>query len=214
MSDTAEPLDQSSRLVLAPYFQGNLAQSTLELVDFFELDSEADVPVTRFRLCSSLGQCEFPVVPGKYRTALFLLYCASVAQQTRFQLNSGMSCLVRPYYGDDLVADAMKPETQHRALRILLGEGACASLELKDGWQLPPAAIKTLESVIRWGWSRYEEIQPGAAEPFLRMALDRFSLAIERHEFRIIRDGGDAWVSDAWVSRVLTLMGKLGRPPA
>ncbi len=64
------------------------------------------------------------VGPGKFKTALLLLYLASKDGAYSFVMDENARILVSQYYSEEVISDALSnPETAHTSVRVLLSEG-------------------------------------------------------------------------------------------
>ncbi|TXH02695.1 MAG: hypothetical protein E6R05_03750 [Candidatus Moraniibacteriota bacterium] len=197
--------------VVVPTFAGALSRNALELCDLIRIDDESAVPVSRFRIESSHGTCDFPVGPGKYKTALLLFYWAVLYGRPEYFISTPMLGDLQRYYGDALIADAHRPTTDHKALHFLVGHSPAVKLYFRPNLRDHLVSERTVEDVIRHGWARYNALRPGAPEPLLRQAIVSFSEGVEHGQIKVMNSGpAEDWPSDVWASRVLTLMQRLG----
>lgn len=196
--------------IVVPTFAGPLSRNAIELCDLIRIDNESAVPVSRFRIESSHGACDFPVGPGKYKTALLLFYWAALHGHPEYFISTPMLGDLQRYYGDALIADARRPTTEHKALHFLVGHSPAVKLYLEPNHHDHLVSKRTVEDVVRHGWARYHALRPGAPEPLLRQAIVTFSEGVERGQIKVMDSGpAEDWPSDVWASRVLTLMQKL-----
>jgi hypothetical protein len=196
---------------VVPTFSGTLGRNARELCDLIRVDDESVVPVDHFRIESTSGAGDFPVGPGKYRTALLLFYWAALNERPEYYISTPMLGDLQRYHGSELIRDARHPKTEHRALHLLLGHSPAVKLTLNPGYHDHLVSRRTVEDVIRHAWARFQSIEPGSPEPLLRQAILNFSEGIELRRIEVPREGNpDAWPSDVWTSRVLTLMTRLG----
>jgi hypothetical protein len=115
------------------FIRNDLPKNAQQLIEYFGLSHEAEVPVASFSITVD-GNCEKTEVrEGKYKSALFLLYLAHQtidgAMNRPFQLRANMRQIVSDYFGDALCEDATKnPETKHTTIRALLTENVVVNI--------------------------------------------------------------------------------------
>lgn len=201
------------RLLIVPQFAGALTESAAELRDFFLIREESAVPVEQFTLLSDSREVAFDVGPGKYKTALFLLYLAVLARKSSYLFERFWQPEIASYYGTRLVDEArLKPET-HPALALLLGDNVAVTLRLKPGYALPDCKGRTIHELIAYAWERRDELAAETPVPLIRHALCNFSRAILAHTMPIVQsDDPNIWPSLCWVERVSGLRNQLGIP--
>lgn len=113
----------------------DLSTHAQKLVALFDLKNEADVPVESFTLNCDGAETTTEVGPGKYKTALLLLYLAQNSingvQGMPFSLSPLRRQMVREYYTVAICDDAENnPETPHTTVRALL-KGDCVTIFVK-----------------------------------------------------------------------------------
>ncbi len=201
------------RLLIVPEFAGDLNDSTRESCDFFLICEESAVPVEQFTLLSDGHEATFHVGPGKYKTALFLLYLAVLARKTSYLFERFWQPQIVLYYGTRLVEEArLKPES-HPALALLLGDNVAVTLHLKPGYVLPDCKGRTIHELIAYAWERRDELASETPVPLLRYALISFHQAVQERSIPIMQfDDPNTWPSRCWVERINELCGRLAIP--
>lgn len=200
-------------LLISPEFAAVLEDSARELYDFFFIREESAVPVERFSLSSDGQQATFAVGPGKYKTALFLLYLAVLAKNTSYLFEQRWKSEIAFYYGTSLTEEARTKPASHPALALLLGDNVAVELHLKRGYVLPDCKGRTIHELIAYAWERRDELTAETPVPLLRYALISFHRAIEARSIPIVQcDDPNTWPSQCWVERVNDLCGRLAIP--
>ncbi|MFA9262758.1 MAG: hypothetical protein ACEQSB_05450 [Undibacterium sp.] len=202
-----------SRLLIHPTFNGSLVGSAIELCDFFLIREDSAVPVETFTITVDGERSAFPVEAGRYKTALFLLYCAVLSHRgTRYAFAPFYQKYTAGYYGHQILVDAAQPETKHTAVRLLMSRGSVdVELTLRSGYVLPENKGRTLQELIEFGWQIRDVMQPERPAPLIRAALEGFTEAVSRRQIDIV-DSPDPneWPSLIWMERVQTLSRSLG----
>lgn len=202
------------RLLIVPEFSNVLEDNTHELCDFFHIRVESAVPVEQFSLLSDCQHSSFPVEPGKFKTALLLLYWAVTSRATRYFVSRPQQDQIALYFGESLVHKAQCAPQNHPALALLLGDSVTVELDLKPGYQLPDCRGRTIEELITWGWERRDELTAETPVPMIRQALATFQRALNSHAIPIVQcDDPNVWLSRCWVQRVYELLTRLNIPP-
>lgn len=192
--------------LIAPSFRGDLEQNAAQLSDYFLVLEESAVPVETFLIESDGKSLSCPVEAGRYKTALWLLYGATTARSTTYDLTRAMKRQLPLYYGDELVIDAKRPETTHQALWFLLGDNVRITLRLRAGYTLPRLEGRTLRELIEFGWQIREAIQNGRPAPLVRGAASLFMDQVASRRISIIESTDpNEWPSLPWLDRVQTL---------
>ena len=122
-----------------PLLQNDLAHNYVELLVWKKLlrdntanDAEieaAESGINRHISKFTILRDDSPVMsievgPGKYKTAMLLLYLASRHNSSSFRMDEESRLVVRLYYSAELIEDALSnPETVHTSLRALLLPG-------------------------------------------------------------------------------------------
>ncbi len=198
-------------LVIFPVFQsGRLEDNARELCDLFHLGDESKVPVACFTIVSDGHEMVAAVDPGKYKTALLLLYFMDRAGTCEYGLTSEMRDMISVYYGPELIIDAQQPGTKHKALQALLGYAVHVKLVLQPGYRECLAAGCRLEEIVRHAWERRDNITPMAPELFLRLALQRFFTLLETKALQVASSEVGPWPTPLWADRALALQKQLG----
>lgn len=111
-------------------YQARRYRSAQELVRYYELSHEREVPIFRYVIEGESTD----VGPGKYLSALLLYYLKEMAglavkrdtgkwmfgHDVVFTVTRKMKETIRRYFGEELCSDAEKPTTRHRTIRLLL----------------------------------------------------------------------------------------------
>lgn len=193
------------RTMIHPEFTPNdLAGNALELCDLFALRAEEEVPVDGFAIVSDSVEMVAAVGPGKYKSALLLLYLMTKSASPTYELTDGMRLLVTEYFGQELMDDARRPYTKHRTVRALLGRTVYIRLTLRPGYREHLVTSRSPEEIIRHAWERRNEIQRQSPEPFLRAALISFFQQIEDGKLHV-DDAEGHWPTPDWADRALVL---------
>ena len=192
--------------LIAPSFQGDLANGAAQLADYFLIREDSCVPVEAFTIESDGVRQTFTVEDGRYRTALWLLYCALPAMTPAYRFTRQLKRLLPRYYGDSLVVDASRPETTHQALRLLLGDQVDIELRLRAGYELPAFPGRQMRELIEFGWQIRDAIRGGRVSPLIRGAVSLFMGQVAGGRITIT-DNTDpnVWPSLPWLERVKTL---------
>lgn len=200
-----------ARLLIVPSFKGILEANATELQDFFLLREESAVPVEQFVITSDGRESMFPVEPGRYKTALFLLYCAVLAGKPNYAFGRPMQRFTSIYFGYPIVIAACQPQTKHLTLGLLLGDEVKVRLDLKPGYELPDCTGRTVHELIPFGWSQHDELDQNTPVPLIRAALHCFLQAVATRTIPIF-DSNDpnCWPSTVWVERAKLLRDRLG----
>lgn len=135
-------------LIQPEFVPDDLSANALELCDLFMLRREEDVPVTGMTIMSDGTRHTFEVGPGKYKSALFLLYLLSLNGTQPFALSDEFRRLMGEYYGRRIVADAALPETRHTLVRALMGELVFIQLELASSYRDHLASGRTPQEIV------------------------------------------------------------------
>lgn len=193
------------QVMIHPEFTpNNLAGNALELRGLFALRAEEEVPIDSFAIVSDGVEMVVAVGPGKYKSALFLLYLMTKSASPTFELTDYMRPLVTKYFGQKLVDDARRPHTKHRTVRALLGRTVYIRLTLKPGYREHLVTSRSPEEIIRHAWERRNDIERQSPEPFLRAALISFFQQIEDGTLRV-NDTEGHWPTPDWADRALVL---------
>lgn len=208
-------MDNTTQVV--PAFNGQLEHGTATLCDFFFITTEADVPVAKIVIVTKNGKKhKFPVGPGKYKMALFLLYCAVLrgSQSFIFDFDNFLKNLLVPYFGAEIVENARLPETNYATLQLLVFETDLeVTLVLKPGYELPMNPGRTVRKLIEHAWKRHDTgtLFMESAVPLIRKAIEAFQKAEHDGTIRVIYSWDPKiWPSDNWANRVRTLNRMLG----
>ncbi len=192
---------------IVPTFNGELAHGAATLCDFFLVPTEDQVPVTKVTILVDGDKHKFAVGNGKYRSTLFLLYCAVLKQSTSFTFDAELKAMLVPYFSAELVDQAKLPETEHVALgHLVIGKSIQVNLVLKPGYELPKNPGRSLRKLIEHGWNQRKQLGPNSAAPLIRQAVQQFiegerSGAIRVHNSR----RQDVWPDYDWVDNVRSL---------
>jgi hypothetical protein len=151
----------------------------------------------------------FPVGPGKYKSALFLLYLFHLNGSQPFALSDEFRRLMGEYYGRRIVADAATPETKHTLVRALLGELVFMELELLPGYRNHLASSRSPQEIVDLAWSRRDTLTPDSPESFLRQALRTFFEQYENGTLVIAKEANSPWPTEDWADRALELKRRL-----
>lgn len=103
-------------------FTNDLNQNAAALVEYFRLAGEEKVPVRTFVVRVGNEVRTTAVGPGKYKSALFMLYLFmryGEGQVSFHVTNETIAEAVR-YFGPEIVTDAARPDTKHTTARFLL----------------------------------------------------------------------------------------------
>lgn len=199
------------RTMIHPDFTpDDLNGNTLELCDLFMIRAEEEVPVDSYAIVSDAVEMVVAVGPGKYKSALFLLYLMTKSAAPTFELVPEMRTLVTSYFGQKLVNEAKNPNTRHCTVRALLGTTVYIRLTLKPGYREHLATSRSPEEIIRSAWERRNDIERLSPEPFLRGALAYFFDQLERGTLRTNNTEGH-WPTEEWADRALALENLLTR---
>ncbi len=197
------------RTMIHPDFTpDDLAGNALELCDLFLLRREEDVPVTSMTIMSDGERSTFEVGPGKYKSALFLLYLLTRNGQQPFAMSDEFRPIAWKYFGPRIMTDAESPETKHALVRALQGEMVFITLELAPGYRNHLANGRSLEEIVDQAWERRDTITPESREPFLREAITSFFRSYEAGTVTLAESG--PWPTEAWADRALELKRRLG----
>lgn len=204
-------------LPIIPTFNGQLEHGAAAICDFALVATEADVPVVKIIIVTKNGKKhKFAVEPGKYRMALFLLYCA-VLRESRafiFDFDDLLKNLLVPYFGAETVENARLPETSHTTLQLLVLETDLeVTLVLKPGYELPMSPGRTVRKLIEHGWKRHNagSLYRDSPVPLIRQALKEFRRAARSGEIHIIPCWDPKiWPSSKWQDRAWELCRVLG----
>ncbi len=198
------------RTMIHPEFTpDDLGANALELCDLFLLAREEDVPVSTMTIMSDGKRQSFPVGPGKYKSALFLLYLLNLNGQQPFALSDDFRRLMGEYYGRRIVADAATPGTKHTLVQALLGELVFIQLELLPGYRNHLASGRSPEEIVDLAWSRRDTLTPDSPEPFLRQALRTFFEQYEDGTLTLAKEANGPWPTQDWADRALELKRRL-----
>lgn len=197
---------------IVPMFTGELKHGAAALTDFFLIPTASDVPVTKIIIVADGRKYKFSVELGRHRVALFLLYCAVLRQQPSFVFDFVLRDMLKPYFGDEIVANAGLSDTMHKTLQpIVQGRDVEVSLVLKPGYELPKGPGRTVRRLIEHGWSEHERFRPDTSVPLVREALKAFWQADRSGKLRIIQTwDSKVWPNLYWQERVWTLTRVLG----
>lgn len=200
---------------ITPLFTGDLEHSAAALKDFFLISDVADVPVTKITIVANGKKHKFAVELGRYREALFLLYCAVRSQQLPFVFDFVLRGLLRPYFGGGIIANAGLPDTTHKVLRPIVQEKDFVevNLALKPGYELPKGPGRTVHRLLEHGWSEHEResYRPDTPAPLVREALTAFWQANRSGQLHIIQTwDSKVWPNLHWQDRAWTLTRALG----
>lgn len=199
------------RTMIHPEFASDdLASNALELCDLFLLRREEDVPVTGITIMSDGMRHTFEVAPGKYKSALFLLYLLSRNGQQPFSMSDEFRPLMGQYFGRRIIADAALPDTRHTLVRALLGEMVFIHLDLAPGYRDHLAPSRSPEEIVDQAWERRNTITAESPEPFLREAIRSFFESYEAGTLTLSPAPDGPWPTQAWADRALELKQRLG----
>ncbi len=206
-------MDKTAPIV--PTFNGQLEHGAATLCDLCLIVTEAEVPVVRVVMVARNGKKhKFPVGPGKYEMALFLLYCAMCKQRTSFLFDANFKDMLVPYFGAEAVENARLPETSHTTLQLLVLESDLeVNLVLKPGYELPKSPGRTVRKLIEHGWKRHDSgsLYPDSPVPLIRQAIRVFYQAEHDGTILTIYSWNPlVWPSDKWVDRIRLLINSLG----
>lgn len=199
-------------LPIVPTFNGQLGHSSVTLCDFTLITTESDVPVTKIIIVADGKKHKFPVGPGKYKMALFLLYCAVLKGNTSFLFDADLWAMLEPYFSTATVENARLAETSHAALQLLiLGTNVEVNIVLKPGYELPKGPGRTVHKLIEHAWNQQDQLNPDSPAPLIRQAIEAFWKGQRDGTIGIIYSWSpQIWPSDKWVDRVRLLTQKLG----
>lgn len=78
--------------------------------------------ITSYTICNAKhGEREYEVGPGKYKSALLLHYLSEMKRAKKFRLDSSDYIVVRDFFNQDDVFDALNnPKTRHTTIHLLL----------------------------------------------------------------------------------------------
>ena len=117
------------------------------------------------------------------------------------------------YFGSVLLSRANEAPLEHPALYLLLKRQVVIDLVLKARYSEYMAPSRSIEEIVNHAWERRENITPASPEPFLRRALERFTLALEKKEVAI--DGTNkAWPTIEWTMKAGRLRNLIGQTNA
>ena len=160
------------------------------------------------------GKHKFAVGAGKYKSTLFLLYCAVLKQNTSFTFDAELRAMLAPYFGAGLVDQASLPETAHVTLHhLVVGQSIQANLTLKPGYELPKHPGRTIRKLMEHAWTRHDAgtLYKDSPVPLIRQAIDAFRQAERDGTIRVIRSfDHQVWPSNTWVDRIICLIRELG----
>lgn len=202
-------------LPVVPTFNGQLEHSAATLCDFFLINTEAKVSelVVKIVMVTKNGKKhKFPVEPGKYKMALFLLYCAVLKQSTSFIFDADLQAMLEPFFSTTTVENSRLAETSHATLQLLVLETDLeVNLVLKPGYELPKGPGRTVHKLIKHGFSQYRHLNADSPVPLIRQAIVTFRHAVSDGSIRPFpyRDP-EIWPSLTWQDRVWDLYNKLG----
>ena len=200
------------QIIIAPNFtNGDLAGNAIELCELFQLAREEDVPIERFAIVYDGKEHLAEVGPGKYKSALFLLYCMTKSATPAFRFTPEMLTLATDYFGDEIMRSAVSFDTKHTTVHALLGHTPYVRLTLKPGYRSCMAAGRTIEEVIAHGWNERAQLGPQAKAPFLRLALEQFFRAVEAKILVMSKSEQGPWPTPLWADRALELQKLLGQ---
>lgn len=201
---------------IVPSFDGKLERSAATLGDFFLISAENQVQVTRVTILVDGEKHKFVVGAGKYKSTLFLLYCAVLKGSTTFSFDADLRTKLAPYFGTGLVDQARLPETGHVTLRhLVIGQSVEVNLVLKPGYELPKGPGRTVRKLIEHAWSRHDTgtLFQDSPVPLIRQAIEAFRQAEHDGTIRVVHSWDPKiWPSDKWAARVGLLAQGLGMP--
>jgi hypothetical protein len=187
---------------------GDLDGNASELCGLFMI-REKDVPVESYTIVADGHEHVVAVSPGKYKSALFLLYLMTKSAAPAFRLTPEMRILVREYFGDSIIEDASRSGPKHTTVHALLGHSVYIRLALKRGYRECLANGRSLEEVIRSGWVDQAELTPTSRVPFLRLAIKTLFDGIKKKTITIAPSEDGPWPTQLWVDRVLAMHQRL-----
>lgn len=200
------------RQLFVPTFNGSLPDSAVGLSDFFLIREESAVPVETFTIIADGERFAFPVEAGRYKTALFLLYCAVLSHSgTYFAFAPFFQKYTAGYYGHQILVDAARKGTEHTAVRLLMSRGTIdVELTLRAGYTLPENKGRTLQELIEFGWQRYPDLGADTPAPLVRQAVRDFLDALRDHALPVVAtDNPNIWPSQIWVERTQAMAKRL-----
>lgn len=194
---------------IIPVFSGNLENSTAAMCDFALITDESAVPVLKIIIVVNGVKHKFPIVPGKYKMALFLLYCAVLRQKTSFLFDDELQAMLVPYFGTEKVTNARFPEAAPSMLHLLVvGTDIQVTLALKPGYELPKNPSRTIRRLIEHGWNRHDSgsLYPNSLVPLIRQAVMEFLKASLSGAIGIVHSwDSKIWPSNVWEDRAVSL---------
>ncbi len=200
-------------MILYPHFRNNRPElNPLELCGLFLLDRPAQVPVAAFRVVSDGQEFTFTVEPDQHcDIALLLLLFMDRTGHPTYNVTTAMKNEIRIYVGSDAMKQVMLPNTEHQALKALLGDQVTVDLVLQPNYGEHLATGRNVTEVIEVAWARRESLTASSSDPFLRRALIMVLSALDSDA---LMNAGlcdapfVAW-ADTWGERILELRERL-----
>jgi hypothetical protein len=212
-------MDNDNTIPIVPTFNGQLEHGAVALCDFFLIDTEdkiIELVVKIVMVTKSGKKHKFPVGPGKYKMALFLLYCAVLrgSRSFSFDFDNFLKNMLVPYFGAAIIENSRLAETSHTTLQLLVLETDLeVSLVLKPGYELPKNPGRTVRKLIEHGWTRHDSgsLHVDSPVPLIRQALTAFLQAERDGTIRIVGSWDPkVWPSNTWQNRAWNLYNQLG----
>lgn len=134
---TPKPQKENSKTHILGFelIPGDMEANVAGLMGVLEIEdlSEIDQLVSAFKINSNLGVNTTHIDDNKRKSALLLLALAARYQKDVFTLNASDIALIKAYFPEDLIQDALEnPQTEHTSIRqLLLGESVIVSIMRK-----------------------------------------------------------------------------------